>query len=72
MGLIHRIREAYRDPRLFQITWLLALVLYGTVALDLEVRPFQGLVMMATAVATQAICTRLWRLPSFPQSTLRH
>ncbi len=60
-----------RDPRLYQIAVLSALLLYGVLALDFEVPPLQAAVLLGTALLTQALCARLWHLPAFdPRSAL--
>lgn len=59
------------DPRDYQIASLLALNLYGLVALDFEVRPANVLAILATALAAQGLGTRWARLPRFdPKSAL--
>jgi enediyne biosynthesis protein E5 len=59
------------DPRLYQILVLGSLLVYGTVALDLEVRPAQAIVLLATCLLVQLAGTRLCRLPAFdPKSAL--
>ena len=60
-----------RDPRLYQILVLSSLLVYGTVGLDLEIRPGRALLLLATALFTQLACTKIWRLPAFdPRSAL--
>jgi Na+-transporting NADH:ubiquinone oxidoreductase subunit NqrB len=67
--LVHRL--GLRDPRLYQIAVLASLLLYGVLRLDFEVAPRQAAVLLGTALFTQAVCTRLWRLPAFdPRSAL--
>jgi Na+-transporting NADH:ubiquinone oxidoreductase subunit NqrB len=59
------------DPRLYQILVLASLLVYGVLRLDLEVRAPLAAAMLATALLTQYVCTRLWRLPAFdPRSAL--
>jgi Na+-translocating ferredoxin:NAD+ oxidoreductase RnfD subunit len=59
------------DPRLLQIGALASLLLYGVVALDFEVAPVPAAAALAAGLASQALCTRLWRLPRFdPRSAL--
>lgn len=50
-----------RDPRHFQILALGSLLLYGVLALDLEVRALQALAMLATALLAQYTATLLTR-----------
>lgn len=60
-----------RDPRPYQIAVLGSLLLYGTLALDLEVGITTVAVLLGTALLSQWLCTRLWRLPRFdPRSAL--
>jgi len=60
-----------RDPRLYQILVLAALLIYGVTRLDLEVTVPRAALLLATALLTQLACTRLWRLPFFdPKSAL--
>jgi Na+-transporting NADH:ubiquinone oxidoreductase subunit NqrB len=60
-----------RDPRLYQILVLAALLVYGVTGLDLEVTLPRAALLLATALLTQLACTRLWRLPAFdPRSAL--
>lgn len=60
-----------RDPRPYQIGVLSALLLYGTLALDLEVHVAMAGVLLAAALTSQWIFTRLYRLPRFdPRSAL--
>src|SRR5215213_3344160 len=60
-----------KDPRLYQILVLSSLLVYGVTRLDLEVRPVRALQLLSTALLTQALCTRIWRLPAFdPRSAL--
>jgi len=47
------------DPRLYQIATLGALLVYGVVWLDLEVRPLTALAIVAGALVTQHLCARL-------------
>jgi enediyne biosynthesis protein E5 len=64
-------RSPFQDPRLYQILILASLLVYGVVRLDLEIRLVQALLLLATVLATQFACTRLWRLPAFdPRSAL--
>jgi Na+-transporting NADH:ubiquinone oxidoreductase subunit NqrB len=59
------------DPRLYQIAALSALLAYGLLRLDLEVRPGQAALILATVLAAQYACTRWWRLPAYdPRSAL--
>jgi len=63
--------KSLRDPRLYQIVVLGSLLVYGVTCLDLEVTVPRAVLLLATALLTQAACTRLWRLPAFdPRSAL--
>jgi Na+-transporting NADH:ubiquinone oxidoreductase subunit NqrB len=60
-----------RDPRLYQIGTLAALLAYGMLRLDFEIPVVCALVTVGGALLTQWICTRLWGLPAFdPRSAL--
>ncbi len=59
------------DPRIYQISMLAALLVYGVLRLDLEVRPLAAVALLGAALLTQAACTRLFHLPAFdPKSAL--
>jgi hypothetical protein len=59
------------DPRYYQITILSALLGYGIVWLDFEVGPARAVTILASALLTQYVCTRLWKLPVYdPRSAL--
>ena len=59
------------DPRLYQIAALAGLLVYGLVALDLEVRPLRAALVLATVLLSQYAASRIWRLPAFdPRSAL--
>ena len=60
-----------RDPRHYQIATLASLLGYGMVALDFEIAAGRAVAILSTALLTQHVCTKLWRLPSFdPRSAL--
>jgi Na+-transporting NADH:ubiquinone oxidoreductase subunit NqrB len=60
-----------RDPRHYQIATLASLLAYGIIALDFEIATGRAIAIVSTALLTQYICTRVWRLPSFdPRSAL--
>lgn len=60
-----------RDPRLYQIGALSALLAYGMTALSFDVTLAGATLLLGSALATQYACTRIWRLPSFePKSAL--
>jgi Na+-transporting NADH:ubiquinone oxidoreductase subunit NqrB len=65
-------RNALRlDPRVYQIATLSALLLYGTAFLHFPVGIMHLAMIVATALLTQALCDRIWRLPAFdPKSPL--
>jgi Na+-translocating ferredoxin:NAD+ oxidoreductase RnfD subunit len=59
------------DPRYYQISILSALLVYGIAWLDFEVSFARAVVILASAVLTQYVCTRLWQLPVYdPRSAL--
>ena len=63
--------QQQRDPRIYQIATLAALVAYSAVSLDLEIQLAAAAVIVATALATQFLCTKLVSLPRFdPNSAL--
>jgi len=63
--------QRQRDPRIYQIATLAALVAYGASRLDLEILLAPAVVIVATALATQFLCTKLFSLPRFdPRSAL--
>ena len=59
------MRRPNFDPRLYQVLVLAALLVYGVVRLDLEVRGLPAAAMLATALLAQYACTRIWNLPAF-------
>lgn len=62
---------AQKDPRLYQITVLAALLLYGIVWLDFDVGPEHAMAILGTALATQYVCGRIWGRPAFdPKSAV--
>ena len=63
--------HAYRvDPRLYQIIVLAGLLLYGSRA-SIRVSPARAALILASALAAQLPCTRLWKLERFdPKSPL--
>jgi Na+-transporting NADH:ubiquinone oxidoreductase subunit NqrB len=59
------------DPRWFQIGSLAGLLGWGLLGLEFDVARWHVPVLLGTALATQWICTRLWKLPRFePKSAL--
>jgi Na+-translocating ferredoxin:NAD+ oxidoreductase RnfD subunit len=60
-----------RDPRPAQIVVLGSLLAYGGLVLDFEVTATRTAAIVAAALATQLLCSRLWKLPRFdPTSAL--
>ena len=60
-----------RDPRPTQIAVLGSLLAYGGLVLDFEVTAARTAAIVASALATQLVCSRLWKLPRFdPTSAL--
>jgi Na+-transporting NADH:ubiquinone oxidoreductase subunit NqrB len=53
-----------KDGRYYQIAALGSLLAISLSLLDLGARPLPSALAIATALATQVICSRLWRLPS--------
>jgi enediyne biosynthesis protein E5 len=59
------------DPRYYQIAVLSSLLIYGVGWLQFDIESPQILVSLGTALLTQYVCTRTFRLPSFdPRSPL--
>jgi enediyne biosynthesis protein E5 len=64
---------AYRrlDPRLYQIAALAGLLAYGTFRLGFAGGPGRSGLLLGSVLATQLLCTRMWKLPRFdPKSAL--
>lgn len=59
------VRPHWRDPRVFQIASLAALLAYGIGRLGFDVSPARVAVLLATALVTQLAATWIVRLPSF-------
>lgn len=56
------------DPRLYQIGALSALLVYGLTALDFDTTAFRSAAVIVTAIVTQAIGSRIVRIPFDPKS----
>lgn len=54
-----------RDPRVYQIAALAALLLYGMAFLGFDISPGRALLILVATLATQLLCTRAYRLPAF-------
>jgi Na+-transporting NADH:ubiquinone oxidoreductase subunit NqrB len=54
-----------KDPRHYQIAVLASLLSYGLLELDFEVLPRNAIAILATALLTQYVCTRAWKLARF-------
>jgi len=52
------------DARHFQILALAALLIFNFALLDFAARPLNSALAIASALATQVLCSRLWRLPA--------
>jgi enediyne biosynthesis protein E5 len=64
-------REWWSDARHYQIAALSTLLIYNLGWLDFGARPLNSAVAIAAALATQALCTWWFKLPSFdPRSPL--
>jgi Na+-transporting NADH:ubiquinone oxidoreductase subunit NqrB len=62
----HRVwRQLAHDPRHYQIAVLATLLTYGMLALDFEITAARAGLLLAAALATQALCTHVWRLAAF-------
>ncbi len=53
------------DPRIYQISILAALLVYGMLQLDFEISLERAVVLLTSALLTQYACTQLWKLPAF-------
>jgi Na+-transporting NADH:ubiquinone oxidoreductase subunit NqrB len=56
------------DPRLYQIGALSALLAYGLTALDFDTTVVRCAAILVTAIATQALCSRIWSVRFDPRS----
>lgn len=56
------------DPRLYQIGALTVLLLYGIFALNFDVTLFRAVLLVGTAIATQAACSRIRHVAFDPRS----
>jgi Na+-transporting NADH:ubiquinone oxidoreductase subunit NqrB len=56
------------DPRLYQIGALTLLLLYGIFALNFDVTLFRAALLVATAIATQALCAAIKGIAFDPRS----
>jgi len=66
-----RTSTIWRDPRLYQIVSLSALLLYGLLVLQFEISIWQTIVTVIVAQLTQYAGTRFYKLPAFdPRSAL--
>src|SRR5262249_48269810 len=54
-----------RDPRIYQIASLASLLVYGMARLGFDITPLRAAVLLGTALATQLLFTRVFRLPVF-------
>lgn len=64
-GLRRAAGALLADPRHFQIAALGALLVLNIAWLDLGAAPLASVLAVASALATQAICSALWTLPAF-------
>jgi enediyne biosynthesis protein E5 len=70
LDLPRRVRRPW-DPRLYQIATLAGLLAYGVWWLDLEVKAWTAVVIIASVLAVQLACERLAGRPRFdPRSAL--
>lgn len=66
---MERLRSGV-DPRYFQIASLMTLLTYGVLALGFDVSGARIAVTLGSALATQALCSRLTNTPFDPRSAL--
>jgi Na+-transporting NADH:ubiquinone oxidoreductase subunit NqrB len=55
--------DAFRDPRLYQITVLGGLLTYGVTTLDFDIGLGQIALTLAAVLAAQWVCSKVWALP---------
>jgi Na+-transporting NADH:ubiquinone oxidoreductase subunit NqrB len=60
--MLHRIAA---DPRHYQIAVLATLLLYGMTVVGLQITADRVALILGTTLLTQAVCTRIWKLPAF-------
>lgn len=69
-----RVRHSWSwprfDPRLYQIATLGCLLAYGLIVLQFDVRAFQAIAIIASALGTQYACGRHAGVPFDPRSAL--
>lgn len=64
-------RRLTQDPRYYQIGILSLLLSYGVLFLDFEITLTRAIAILAAALFTQYVCSRVWKLPAFdPRSAL--
>jgi Na+-transporting NADH:ubiquinone oxidoreductase subunit NqrB len=64
MAVRRRLGQLFADPRHFQIAALATLLAFNFAFLDFGARPLNSALAVASSLATQALCSRLWRLPA--------
>ena len=69
-GRFHSLVPLLRDPRHFQLAALLAVLVYGLLALGLPIRPGIALVLVGTCLGVQWIASRAVGIPFDPRSAL--
>src|SRR5206468_4608255 len=62
---LDRSQDMTADPRLYQIATLASLLTYGIGWLDFDITVARAVVLLATVLATQAVCDR-WTAPGRP------
>ena len=62
-GVSRRMGAWLADARHYQIAALGVLLVFNIAALDLGARVLPSLLALASALATQVACSRIWRLP---------
>jgi Na+-transporting NADH:ubiquinone oxidoreductase subunit NqrB len=56
------------DPRLYQISALSLLLLYGLTALDFDTTWFRAIFVIVAAIGSQWLCSRIWSVKFDPRS----
>ncbi|MCH9646834.1 MAG: DUF2330 domain-containing protein [Deltaproteobacteria bacterium] len=68
---LETLRQSFRDPRIYQITILGSLLVYGLTVLDFGVSLLGAATLLSAALTAQAVFSRWFRLPRFdPRSPL--
>jgi len=68
---LYSLSKKHIDPRVYQITTLTGLLIYGIGWLDFDIEALNLFILLITALISQFLCTHIWRLAKFdPKSAL--